>query len=509
MTRRDPLEDIFGPSASTSAVTTVDTDVVSSTAMHEDEIATQTQRVLARPRRHDGPDNKRPRMSETWRNLFDSGNNEASTLDNGGGPGTQVEESQSRIKKYRLELDEEDRVASQSVSNRRGDEEEFDASQRAESRVVEPTRKRRAISPPKDEFQPAQQRQRQLEEMEEDEVERNSTAPSTIPATAATTSEAPTRTTSTSNDKKGNSDTDTKFLQAMATSKRSKKGLDQFDKEFNLLRLSKPTRVTGRHGKIIADVDDPEYRAWEQMGPSDFDINAAGNFVQVDFVPLVYQRSEEEIQDQERRQSELQGKWNGKPNFKKFRTKQRPRREPIAMDVREGMDYGMGDGYTRPPRPTAKVYEPVQDGEEDEIQEVELVGPPPKPDLSQSKKDHEADPLSDEERSTQSRRSTQTTASRNTQSRQRRQGSKAILTTQEEERNQPQQRPAIDVRLDVDVDLNDSIYQSSRRPTVQPPPPSSTSSSTVKSSKRSLIEQDSDSDDDNDNFSGFRKKRRR
>lgn len=505
MSRRDPLEDIFGPSLSTSAVTNVDTNIVPPTAMDEEDPATQTQRLTARPRRHADPDNKRPRMSETWRNLFDSGNNEASTLDHEGAQITQVEESQSRTRKYRLELDEADRAASQGGSKSTTNDEETSGEKQVESQV-ESTRKRRALSPLREESQPAQRRQKQLEEMEENTMESNSPAPSTIPATAATTaSENSAATVASGNDKKGNSDTDTKFLQAMATSKRSKKGLDQFDKEFNLLRIAKPARVTGHHGKIIADADDPEYRAWEQMGPSDFDINAAGNFVQIDFVPLVYHRSEEGIQDRARRQSELQGKWQGMPNFKKFRTKQRPQREPVAMDVSESMDYGMGDGYTRPPRASARAYVPVHEGEDDEdIQEVELMGPPPKPDWTRSKKGYNADPFSDEEESVQSRRSTQT-ASTSTQSRQR----KKVIATQEEDNDQSQRKSAVDVRLDVDADLDDSIYRPRRR--AGPPPPSSTSSSTVKSNKRSPIPRDSDddSDDDSDNFSGFRKKPRR
>jgi hypothetical protein len=488
MVRRDPLDDIFGSSAPSS--------IAGTTAATADE-PTPTLRSTARPRRHDENDKKRPRASETWRSIFDTDSNGTQGAENDANGSLNEEASQSKTRKYRQELDEADRLATQRASKYQANGRASEAidSQIGDNTIV-PTKKRRAQSPAVEESQPVRQRQRhgEFEESNQDRDESESRERISVdPTPAASLANKVIRADEVTTDKTGNNDTDNKFLQAMATSKRSKKGMDQFDKEFNLLRLARPAHATGHHGKIIADADDPEYRAWEQMGASDFDINAAGNFVQVDFVPLVYHRSEEEIQERAIRQIEMQEKWNGKPNFKKFKAKDRPRKKPLMLDVDEGNDYGMGDGYARVPKASAKAATQVFSDEDGE--DMELMGPPPKPGSSRKIQSYQEDPFSDDDDETlqsqvSSRRATQSTATQRKQQRTK-------TTSPEVERgNASQRKRAVDVRLDVDADLDDSIYRS------RPPASRSTQN------KRGTIELSSDEDDDNGGFSGFRKKRK-
>ncbi|UZJ56867.1 hypothetical protein CBS101457_006187 [Exobasidium rhododendri] len=514
MALRDPFEDLFGASAAASAsfpTSTADepTDVIPSTAEQEEV------RPAHRYRRNGGPESKRPRISETWRNIFDS---KDETKEDGGivMEGLTEGPSQSMTRKYREELDEADRLASQQTT----------APRKEVKKSVEATRKRKAHSPPIGSRESSQIQRRIISDEEvEDEGEgvdvrlqsyagRSATIESKTGETIREKEPSPPSTAKTATP---TADTDTKFLQAMATSKKSKKTLDPFDKEFNSLRIAKPSRTTGHHGKIIADVDDPEYRAWEQMGPSDFDINAAGNFVQVDFVPLIYHRSEAELRERAIRQQNQQSEWAGKPNFKKFRSKENSKqhqRHTIAMDVDEGLDYGVGDGYARPrPRPTSRVMVPVED---DEGGEVELMGPPPKADPTSKKigrnRSPLADPFSEAEDEEGAALSSRSAIAKPSQARRGRYGLQLREEREEGEDDEDvrakgtngSKRRAVDVRLDVDVDLDDSVYRTRRSRT-----PASIQSSTVVGSKRDALDLSSDDDDDDSStFSGFRKKRR-
>lgn len=470
MAQRDPYNDLFGTSAP-SSVTAAEVNAASTTELEEPQ-STSTARQTARPRRHDGTDIKRPRVSETWRSIFEpDSNGTPGNMDQDDVSSTYEEASQSKTRRFRMELDEADRLATQRSSTSQTNGAESQDTSAAEDRAEGATRKRRAQSPVVDGSLPARQRLRQSEEMEQKNEASEPKEPSPIATAPPTTSLADTAVQADKNgshpDKTGNSDTDAKFLQAMASSKRSKKGMDQFDKEFNQLRLAKPAYKSGHRGKIIADADDPEYRAWEQMGASDFDINAAGNFVQVDFVPLIYHRSEEEEQERARRRSEMQEKWNGQPNHKKFRAKSRPQRKPLAMDVDEGigMDYGLGDGYVRAPKASVTVMREtaiVSDDDEEE-REVELMGPPPKPGPSRTKKSYHEDPFSDDESIAPSRRSTQ---------------SQSTTTTQRTQQRKRATSPGVERQ--------------------------SVSSLT----KRGAVELSSDEDEEAGGFSGFRKRRR-
>ena len=487
MARRDPLEDIFGPSSAAS--TAVDAIPPSSGA--EDSAALQTQRpAQSRPKRNGDTLSKRPRISETWRSIFDSGDGpEVDGQQQEGISSTALGDTQSKTRKFRKELDEADRLATQLENTQEGQD----------------AGKRRARSPPAGQMESAKQRRR-LEEEEGQQAQTETQQVAVRDSRASSTDgdgsarDPPLRNqvlhekAASSADTAG--DTDSKFLQAMSTSKRNKKGMDQFDRDFNLLRIVKPVRGgEGRQNKIIADVDDPEYRAWEQMGPSDFDINAAGNFVQVDFVPLVYQRSEEEERERNQRLECLRREWQGRPNFKRFRAKQRARREPLVMDVDDGVSYGTGEGYIKGVRASSKVTVAVDDDDDDDdgvggTHEVELMGPPPKQGPTRAKTSKSADPFSDEEVDVLEATST-----------------RSARQSQQQQDHGKGRRRAVDVRLDVDADLNDSIY-STRNNTIR----KTAASGTSIASKRGPLELCDDDDDDGESstFSGFcsRQKRR-
>lgn len=484
MARRDPLEDIFGPSSAASTAV----DAIPPSSGTEGSAALQTQRpAQSRPKRNGDTLSKRPRISETWRSIFDSGDGpEVDGQQQEGISSTALGDTQSRTRKFRKELDEADRLATQLENTQ--------ASQDAG--------KRRARSPPAGQMESAKQRRR-LEE--EDQQGHTGTQQAAMRDSRASSTDGdgsardpPLRNqvlrekAASSADTAG--DTDSKFLQAMSTSKRNKKGMDQFDRDFNLLRIVKPVRGgEGRQNKIIADVEDPEYRAWEQMGPSDFDINAAGNFVQVDFVPLVYQRSEEEERERNQRLECLHREWQGRPNFKRFRAKQRARREPLAMKVDDGVSYGTGEGYIKGARASTKVTIAVDDNDDDDegvggTHEVELMGPPPKQGPTRAKTSKSADLFSDEEVDLLGGTSM-----------------RSARQSQQQRDHGDGRRRAVDVRLDVDADLDDSIY-STHNNTLR----KSAASGTSTASKRSPLELcDDDDEGESSTFSGFRARQKR
>ncbi|EIW77814.1 hypothetical protein CONPUDRAFT_128770, partial [Coniophora puteana RWD-64-598 SS2] len=125
-------------------------------------------------------------------------------------------------------------------------------------------------------------------------------------------------------------DTDEAFLKALASTKKGKRTEDDFDREFNQLRISRPD--------LQEEVDD---EPWRMIGDFDDLRNIRGNFMVV--VDL-------DVQDKGWRNSNVNRStnplWAGRPNFKKFKKKNsafsRPRIELMAS---EANDYGMGSGY--------------------------------------------------------------------------------------------------------------------------------------------------------------------
>uniref|UniRef100_V5E7U2 FHA domain-containing protein n=1 Tax=Kalmanozyma brasiliensis (strain GHG001) TaxID=1365824 RepID=V5E7U2_KALBG len=163
-------------------------------------------------------------------------------------------------------------------------------------------------------------------------------------------------------------DSEPQFLQALNTQRAKGKRMDDFDVEFNRLQIAKPGTQSqlsslggtlrsrpGRGAQQQQDASnapiDEDYEAFKQMAEEELRIHVRGNFVQVDFVPLV--RTKKVV---DARSQTPQGT-DGVPNFKKFRPKavgsaapanasQRPR---ISMVLPESNDYGLGQSYWEDP----------------------------------------------------------------------------------------------------------------------------------------------------------------
>ncbi|KAF9221049.1 hypothetical protein BS17DRAFT_785815 [Gyrodon lividus] len=123
-------------------------------------------------------------------------------------------------------------------------------------------------------------------------------------------------------------DTDQAFLTALASKKRGKKAEDEFDREFNNLRISKP------------DVQrEEEERTWELLGDFDADVrNVRGNFMVVIDMDV--------FRDSPRHTTAALCSYDGRPNYKKFKkTPTLSSRVPVELVVRSENDYGVGSGY--------------------------------------------------------------------------------------------------------------------------------------------------------------------
>ncbi|KAG6879104.1 hypothetical protein C0992_005130 [Termitomyces sp. T32_za158] len=126
----------------------------------------------------------------------------------------------------------------------------------------------------------------------------------------------------------GKPDTDDKFLKAIASTKKGKKGEDDFDRDFNKLKISKPTLERA----------DPE-QEWALVADFGDDTNVRGNFMVVVEMP-VYNR------ERKGTVGEVLPQWEGKPNFKRFKKKVKTVCSArVELFVNEENDYGMGPAY--------------------------------------------------------------------------------------------------------------------------------------------------------------------
>lgn len=98
----------------------------------------------------------------------------------------------------------------------------------------------------------------------------------------------------------GNPDTDAAFLKALASTKRGKRTEDNFDREFNQLKISKP--------EIEREDAQDQYALLAEFGD---DANIRGNFMVVVELDV--------LQQNKRTHSSYAGQWKGKPNFKRFK----------------------------------------------------------------------------------------------------------------------------------------------------------------------------------------------
>ncbi|KAI5981518.1 hypothetical protein EDC04DRAFT_2594228 [Pisolithus marmoratus] len=126
----------------------------------------------------------------------------------------------------------------------------------------------------------------------------------------------------------GQLDTDQAFLTAVASKKRGKKGEDDFDREFNKLRISKP------------DIHREQEEDWAVLGDFDDDVrNIRGNFMVVVEMDVCGNARSREI-------TAVRRDYEGKPNFKKFKKTPTPSsRYPVELVMKADDDYGVGPGY--------------------------------------------------------------------------------------------------------------------------------------------------------------------
>ncbi|GLB42770.1 hypothetical protein LshimejAT787_1202190 [Lyophyllum shimeji] len=121
-------------------------------------------------------------------------------------------------------------------------------------------------------------------------------------------------------------DTDVNFLKAIASKKKGKRTEDDFDRDFNKLKISKP----------VLEREDPE-EEWRVLADFGDDTNIRGNFMVI---------MEMQAYNRGRKLNEPVPEWQGKPNFKKFKKKgDMVRSARVEVFPNEGNDYGMGAAY--------------------------------------------------------------------------------------------------------------------------------------------------------------------
>ncbi|KZT52562.1 hypothetical protein CALCODRAFT_557991 [Calocera cornea HHB12733] len=150
-------------------------------------------------------------------------------------------------------------------------------------------------------------------------------------------------------------DTDPQFLQALASRKRGKKKEDQFDRDFNALRISAPV-----NGPVPVPETTDDYRAMDDLnfgGPA-----PVGNFMRIVLTKEVFRKDRDVSRPQppQRLAAGLDDsgiwrgqkpwddpKWASRPNYKAFvKNNKRPSNRhlvPVALPPVD--DYGMGNTY--------------------------------------------------------------------------------------------------------------------------------------------------------------------
>ena len=116
-------------------------------------------------------------------------------------------------------------------------------------------------------------------------------------------------------------DTDENFLKAVNSMKRGKKHEDDFDREFNQLRITKPRNVNvdaTDPGTNVKGIPEAVVAPWDTI--DDFgDVGIRGNFMVV--VDMDIQRGASAKSAPPARSNDVANPvWIGKPNFKKFKT---------------------------------------------------------------------------------------------------------------------------------------------------------------------------------------------
>ncbi|KAF8639022.1 hypothetical protein AX17_001774 [Amanita inopinata Kibby_2008] len=123
-------------------------------------------------------------------------------------------------------------------------------------------------------------------------------------------------------------DVDTAFLKAVASTKRGKKGEDEFDRDFNNLKISRPEL-------------DRQEEEWDVVDDFGNDCGIRGNFMVILEMEVPENRGRAQ-----RRQANIDSSWQAKPNFKKFKKKaSTTMRAKVELVATEENDYGLGATY--------------------------------------------------------------------------------------------------------------------------------------------------------------------
>lgn len=108
----------------------------------------------------------------------------------------------------------------------------------------------------------------------------------------------------------GKPDEDSAFLKAVASTKRGKKKEDDFDREFNKLKISKPD---------LAPVEDEPEKEWAVLAEFGDDSGLRGNFMTIMEMEVFKERDSNETRVERASGAGLKPEWQGRANFKKFK----------------------------------------------------------------------------------------------------------------------------------------------------------------------------------------------
>ncbi|KAJ7677500.1 hypothetical protein B0H17DRAFT_1015824 [Mycena rosella] len=134
----------------------------------------------------------------------------------------------------------------------------------------------------------------------------------------------------------GKPDTDTAFLKAIASTKRGKKTEDEFDRDFNKLKISKSDLRT----------DETEQRPeWELLETFGDETNLRGNFMVIQDLDVF--RVNGAPGSRKCAAGGNNPRWDGKPDFKKFKKQNSigASKKAIELVLSEENDAGLGPGY--------------------------------------------------------------------------------------------------------------------------------------------------------------------
>ncbi|KAJ7189850.1 proline-rich protein, partial [Mycena pura] len=132
----------------------------------------------------------------------------------------------------------------------------------------------------------------------------------------------------------GKPDTDSVFLKAIASTKRGKKAEDDFDRDFNNLKITKT-------GLRADEVDNRP--AWELLEDFGDETNLRGNFMVIQDLDVFKVATG----GPRKRAVGSDPRWDGKPDFKKFKKQNTSvvRKTKIDLFISETNDTGLGPGY--------------------------------------------------------------------------------------------------------------------------------------------------------------------